>query len=47
MGNVDQIYPDYGEFPDQGQIMAKGNAYLIKKYPNLDYIKTARIEATQ
>ena len=44
MENVDRIYPDYGEYPDQGQISAKGNAYLIKNYPNLDYIKTARIE---
>lgn len=44
MENVDKIYPGYGETPDQGQINERGNAYLLKAFPKLDYIKTARIE---
>ena len=43
MNVVDAIYPDYGERPDQAQIMAHGNAYLNKSFPKLDYIKTAAI----
>ena len=43
MENVDQITSQYGEQPDQSQIEAQGNAYLEKEFPNLDYIKTARI----
>jgi peptidyl-prolyl cis-trans isomerase A (cyclophilin A) len=43
MENVDQIYSGYGENPDQGRITAEGNAYLEKEFPNLDYIKSARI----
>ncbi len=43
MAAVDRIYPGYGEQPDQGQIAAKGNAYLEKEFPRLDYIKSARI----
>jgi peptidyl-prolyl cis-trans isomerase A (cyclophilin A) len=43
MENVDQIYSGYGERPDQGQMKELGNAYLEKEFPNLDYIKTARI----
>lgn len=44
MENVDKIYPGYGETPDQGEIAAQGNAYLIKQFPKLDYIKTARVQ---
>jgi peptidyl-prolyl cis-trans isomerase A (cyclophilin A) len=44
MNVVDRIYSGYGEAPDQAQIAAKGNAYLVKEFPRLDYIKTARIE---
>jgi hypothetical protein len=40
---VDHIYSGYGETPDQDQIAAHGNAYLVKDFPKLDYIKTARI----
>jgi cyclophilin family peptidyl-prolyl cis-trans isomerase len=43
MQAVDRIYPGYGEQPDQTQIAARGNAYLEKEFPRLDYIKTARI----
>jgi peptidyl-prolyl cis-trans isomerase A (cyclophilin A) len=43
MENVDQIYSGDGENPDQMQIREEGNAYLTKAFPNLDYIKTARI----
>lgn len=43
MENVDQIYSGDRENPDQGRIQAEGNAYLQKEFPNLDYIKTARI----
>jgi len=46
---VDQLYADYGEGPpngrgpDQERIEREGNAYLTKEFPNLDYIKAARI----
>lgn len=43
MDVVDKIYPGYGEEPDQGQIALRGNVYLKKNFPKLDYIKTARI----
>ena len=43
MEAVDQIYSGYGEKPDQTLIAARGNAYLEKEFPRLDYIKTARI----
>jgi peptidyl-prolyl cis-trans isomerase A (cyclophilin A) len=43
MENVDQIYAGDGERPDQSRIGEEGNTYLITHFPNLDYIKTARI----
>jgi peptidyl-prolyl cis-trans isomerase A (cyclophilin A) len=43
MENVDQIYSGDGERPDQTQLKEEGNAYAQKEFPNLDYIKTARL----
>ncbi|MBC8185426.1 peptidylprolyl isomerase [candidate division KSB1 bacterium] len=46
---VDKIYGGYGEGaprgkgPSQGKIMEGGNTYLKKNFPELDYIKKARI----
>ena len=42
-GAVDSIYAGYGETPDQERIGAEGNAYLKRQFPQLDYIKSARI----
>ena len=46
MNVVDKLYGGYGRnnVPDQGRITAEGNAYLMKSYPKLDYIKKATIE---
>ena len=47
---VDQFYSGYGEGapngngPSQGSAEADGNAYLIRDFPKLDYIKKATIE---
>ena len=43
MDVVDALNPEYGAI-GQGNIAARGNAFLIEKYPNLDYIKSATIE---
>ena len=40
---AEKITSQYGEKPDQGQITGVGNAYLVKEFPKLDYIKTATI----
>ena len=50
MDVVDKINTSYGEGaprgkgPEQGRIQAEGNAYLMKSFPKLDYIKSATIE---
>ncbi len=49
MDVVDKLYKGYGEGaprgrgPHQGRIQSKGNAYLKKDFPKLDYIKSASI----
>lgn len=49
MDVVDKLFTGYGEGaprgrgPEQGRIMAEGNAYLTKAFPKLDYVKTATI----
>jgi cyclophilin family peptidyl-prolyl cis-trans isomerase len=49
MENVDKIYTGYGEGapsgkgPEQGRVQAEGNAYLMKDFPKMDYIKSATI----
>jgi peptidyl-prolyl cis-trans isomerase A (cyclophilin A) len=46
---VDKIYSGYGEGapngkgPDQGRIQAEGNAYLMKDFARLDFIKKATL----
>jgi len=37
---VQKISTEYGDRPDQGQIQQRGNDYLRKEFPNLDYIKS-------
>ncbi len=45
MDVADKFYADYGErvTSKQGQIAARGNAYLKEAWPSLDYIKKATI----
>jgi len=43
MNVVDQINSDSGERPIQPRIQAEGNEYLNAEFPQLDYVKTARI----
>jgi peptidyl-prolyl cis-trans isomerase A (cyclophilin A) len=50
MNVVDQLHAGYGEGaprgrgPDQGRIQQEGNAYLMRDFANLDFIKKATIE---
>jgi peptidyl-prolyl cis-trans isomerase A (cyclophilin A) len=50
MSVVDALYSGYGEGapggngPDQGRVQQEGNAYLLKEFAKLDYIKKATIE---
>jgi peptidyl-prolyl cis-trans isomerase A (cyclophilin A) len=47
---VDALNSEYGEGaprgkgPDQGRLQFEGNAYLLKEFPRLDYVKKATIE---
>ena len=43
MDVVDAITSEYGERANQGQIQNRGNAYLKERFPNMDYIKSAKI----
>ena len=46
---VAKLYPGYGEMspngngPDPIKIQAMGNEYLIRNFPRLDFVKTARV----
>jgi len=40
---VEKIYAQYGERPDQGEIQERGNEYLKKAFPKLDFVKKATI----
>jgi len=44
MNVVDSLYSEYGEAPQQDLIQSQGNEYLKSQFPQLDYIKTAKIE---
>ena len=49
MSIVDKFYSGYGEGgprgkgPEQGRLQAEGNAYLMKDFPKLDYVKKTTI----
>ena len=43
MDVVESINAEYVQMPDQDSIMVKGNDYLIRKFPNLDYIISVKI----
>ena len=40
---VDALNGQYGESPSQDEIERRGNAYLTRAFPKLDYIRTARV----
>jgi peptidyl-prolyl cis-trans isomerase A (cyclophilin A) len=50
MDVVDKLYAEYGEGaprgrgPDQGRIQSEGNAYLMRDFPQLDYVKEAKVD---
>jgi peptidyl-prolyl cis-trans isomerase A (cyclophilin A) len=46
MEAVDKINAEYREDPSQGLIQSQGNAYLMKSFPRLDYVKKATIVTT-
>ena len=49
MSVIDQLYSGYGEGaprgrgPSQALLGQRGNSYLLSEFPNLDYIKSARV----
>ncbi|HWY47608.1 MAG TPA: peptidylprolyl isomerase [Bryobacteraceae bacterium] len=40
---VQNLYSGYGQTPDQSLIQLQGSDYLQSQFPQLDYIKTARV----
>jgi peptidyl-prolyl cis-trans isomerase A (cyclophilin A) len=44
MNVVTGLYSGYGESPQQNLIQSQGNEYLKREFPQLDYIKSARVE---
>ena len=50
MDNADMLYSGYGDGapngngPVQQRIQTEGNAYLVKEFPKLDYVRKATIE---
>ncbi len=43
LGAVDALFSSYGETPDPGMIANRGSKYLVNMFPELDYIRTARV----
>jgi peptidyl-prolyl cis-trans isomerase A (cyclophilin A) len=43
MDVVDHLFSGYGETPQQPLIQSQGNQYLQSQFPNLDYIRTAKV----
>jgi peptidyl-prolyl cis-trans isomerase A (cyclophilin A) len=49
MAVVDKINSEYGDGPpsgrgpDQSRVQTEGNAYLMKEFPKLDFVKKATI----
>jgi len=41
MDIVERIYSKWQQQPDQKQIIAKGNSYLLENFPGLTYIIAA------
>lgn len=41
---VQNLYAGYGQTPQQDLIQLQGNDYLQSQFPQLDYIKSARVE---
>jgi hypothetical protein len=44
MEPLELLFSKYGEGPDALRYLAEGHAYLLKVMPQLDYIRTARLE---
>jgi len=43
MDVVDNLFSGYGEAPQQPMIQSQGNQYLTSQFPNLDYVKSAKV----